>query len=130
MIKISRRQLAVYATNELLDGTAPSKVALRLAAVLVEFKRAHEVDLLIQDINRELEVRGKLANANVTTATELSGSLQNELTKFIKLAAKVDQVTLNENIDKSLIGGVRVETAVHAWDKTVVGKLTQIREAF
>jgi F0F1-type ATP synthase delta subunit len=130
MIKVSRRQLAEYATDELLEGANPKKIALQLAAVLTQSKRTHELELLIQDINRGLEVRGKLANANITTATELSSSLQHELTKFIKQAAKVERVTLNENIDKSVIGGVRIETAVHAWDKTISRKLANIRESF
>lgn len=130
MNKISRRQLAEYAADQLLTGESARKIAASLAAVLVESKRASEVDLLLQDIAWELEVRGKVANANITSANALTDTLRKELTQFIKKATKVEQVNLDENIDKSVIGGVRIETATHAWDKTIATKLMQIREAF
>jgi F0F1-type ATP synthase delta subunit len=37
---------------------------------------------------------------------------------------------LQENVDQSVIGGARIETAKYAWDKTLAKQLTDIREAF
>jgi F0F1-type ATP synthase delta subunit len=130
MTHISRRQLAEYAANELLAGISSEKIARQLGAVLAETKRAHEAELLVRDIAWELERRGKVASANVTSATPLSELLRAELEKFIKVSAEVDEVNLQENIDKSVIGGLKIETAVHSWDKTIATKLRNIREAF
>jgi F-type H+-transporting ATPase subunit delta len=125
---LSRRQLAEYAANALLDGVSSKKISAQLAAVLKETKRTNESGLLMQDIARELEIRGKVANATITSATPLSDSLREELAGFIKNAANVDKVTLQENTDKTVIGGIKIETAIHAWDKTVAKKLRNIRE--
>jgi F0F1-type ATP synthase delta subunit len=127
--RLSRRQLAQYAADELMAGVSTEKIARQLAAVLANSKRAHESELLARDIAWELERRGKIASANITSVTPLSESLRNNLAIFIKDAAKVDEVNLQETIDKSVLGGVKIETAIHSWDKTVATKLRNIREA-
>jgi F0F1-type ATP synthase delta subunit len=129
MINVSRRKLAQYAANQLLGGASSKKIAKDLASVLIEANKAHDYELLVRDIALELELRGKLAQVDVTTATKISDSLRKELTKFVKHAASVDKVNLNENINESVIGGVRLETTIHSWDKTISRKLTDIREA-
>ncbi len=130
MINISRRRLAQYATKQLLAGQSARKVAKQLAAILIESKKSKDAGLLAKDIAWELECRGKLAQAQVTSAVGLSDLLRKELLSFVKQAAKVDQVNLQERVDKSVIGGVYIETAAHAWNKTIAKQLTDIREAF
>jgi F0F1-type ATP synthase delta subunit len=127
---LSRRQLASYGADQILAGISTVKVAKQLAAVLSESRRTKEAELLSRDIAYELETRGKVASANIVTATQISDEIRVQITKFIKEAAKVDEVGLQENIDKSVLGGVKIETAVHAWDKTLAAKLRNIREAF
>ncbi len=100
-----------------------------LAAVLKESRRTNEAELLTRDIALELEQRGNHAEALVTSATPLSDELRKQLTRFIKSKAKVSDVSIEENIDKSVIGGVKIETAVHSWDKTIARQLTNLKEA-
>jgi F0F1-type ATP synthase delta subunit len=128
MVSLSRRQLAVYAADQLLAGKRVSSIARDLAAVLVNSRRANQAELLAQDIAWELEHRGEVANATVTSAHELSEQLRKQISNFVKQSAKVNQVIINENLDESVIGGVRIETAAHSWDKTLSRKLTEVRE--
>ena len=127
-VKISRRALARYATDRLIGGSAASVVAKHLAAVLIESQRQKEANLLLADINYELQDRGHLAVATVTTASELSASLKSEIASLVKKTTKVEHVILTEQIDKQIIGGVRVETAERIWDKTVTFQLNKLRE--
>jgi F0F1-type ATP synthase delta subunit len=130
MINISRRRLADYAADQLTAGQAPRNIARQVAAVLLAAGKTKDTGLLIEDIAWQLENRGQLANVQVTSATELSESLRQEIASFIKQAAKVNKVTLNENINESVIGGVRIETAARTWDETIAKQLTEIRESF
>ena len=125
--RISRRSLAIYAAGELTRGQSPSKLARQLAAVLIENNMLPQADLLASDIAAELERRGLLAQAVVTSTHELSATLKNRLEKYVQRAAKVKQVSLSCQIDKSLLGGVRIETAARTWDKTVSRKLSEIK---
>ena len=130
MNKISRRNLARYAANRLLAGDSAPKVAKAVASVLAQDKRLNEAELLLADINFELESRGKVATALVTAANDLGDKLRIEIKSLVKKASKVDRVILNEQIDKSVIGGLRIETATRIWDKTVARQLSDLRETF
>lgn len=127
MNNFSRRQLANFAVEQLLDGKKPSLISRQLAAALIADKRVKETQLLIDDIAEELERRGLLAKVTVTSATKLSANLKASLSAQIKRAAKVTEVSLNEQVDNSVIGGIKVETSAHAWDKTIARRLSEIK---
>ena len=127
MNRISRRSLAKYAAQQIADGVSAEKVAKYIASALIESRRTDESQFLIGDIAWELEQRGLLATARVTTATQLTEELQNHIKSQIKQVTRTDEVLLDQQIDKSVIGGLRVETAQHVWDTSVKRKLSDLR---
>jgi F0F1-type ATP synthase delta subunit len=129
MAKLSRRSLAIYGADQLLANKTPGAVAKELASVLIASRRQNQSEQLVDDIAWELETRGRIANAQVTSARILSDALRKQISAHIKSAAKVQQVLLDEIVDKSVIGGLKIDTAAHSWDKTLRRKLIQIREA-
>jgi F-type H+-transporting ATPase subunit delta len=130
MHNLSRRQLAVYAADQLLDNARPAKIARELAAILIISRRANQAGLLADDIGWELERRGRAANATIVSAHTLSEQLRKDITAHVKKAAGVKEVIINQTVDPSVLGGVRIETAAHSWDKTLSRKLTEIKEVF
>lgn len=126
-VKVSRRALARYAADQLLAGTTAQVVAKHLAATLLDSQRQKEADLLLADLSYELQNRGRLAAATVTTASQLSAGLRSEIARLVKKSAKVQQVILTEQIDKNIIGGVRIETPERTWDKTAISQLNKLR---
>ncbi len=128
MNKVSRRSLARYGANQLLRGVPARVVAKHLAAALIDSQHQKEAELLLADISYEPQSRGHLTAATVTTASQLSESLRAEIASLVKKSSKVKQVILTEQIDKKIIGGVRIETAERTWDKTVIGQLNKLRE--
>ncbi|MBI2009184.1 F0F1 ATP synthase subunit delta [Candidatus Saccharibacteria bacterium] len=127
-LRLSRRALARYATDQLLSGSSAKTIAKHLAAVLIDSRREKDAQPLLDDINYELQSRGQLASATVTTASQLPASLKNEVADLVKKLAGVRQVIVDERIDKAVIGGVRVETADRTWDKTVTAQLNKLKE--
>jgi F-type H+-transporting ATPase subunit delta len=130
MNRVSRRELAHWAAEQLAAGKSAPTVAKHLAAVLKESNMLGQVNFLISDITWELEQRQTLAVGKVTTASPLSSALEKALIGQIKKATKASEVVLEKNIDKSVLGGVRVETASHVWDGTVSRKLSELKEVF
>src|SRR4051812_31924528 len=102
----------------MLSGRQSAALAERLAAALIVSKKTKEAELLLSDIDRELEDRGLVAQAHVTSAHELSDDLRRELVAKIKEITKVKEVITSNNVDKEVLGGARVETANHTWDNT------------
>lgn len=128
MNKVSRRSLAVWAADQLSSGTTASSVARQLAAVLSQSGMTEQSQFLINDIVWELEQRKELVVGRVTSAHKLSQPLESELLSEIKKATKAKHVTLEKNIDKSVLGGLKVETASRVWDHSVARKLSELRE--
>lgn len=127
MIKASRRSLAKYGVDRLLAGDSVGKLAKALASSLQASGKKKDAELLIADIFEMLETRGLVANATVVTAKPLSPKTHASLKKQIASAARVKDVIINELIDETVIGGFRLETAVHSWDKTIARKLAMIK---
>ncbi len=130
MNKVSRRSLANWAADQLMAGKSAKAVAAHLAAVLKQQNMAGQASFLISDIQWELEQRDKLAVAKITSASQLSSQLEKVLDSQIKKATGVHEVLLEKQIDKSVLGGIRVETSSHVWDTTLARKLTEIKEVF
>jgi ATP synthase F1 delta subunit len=130
MSKLSRRSLARYGADQLIAGVPAKTVAKQLIAALAESGRANEAGFLLDDISWELEHRQALAIGKVTSAHELSSRLQTELKAQLKKATGAKQVLIEPSIDKSVHGGIRVQTAAMIWDDTVTRKLSELREVF
>ena len=127
MTRVSRRQLAHYATEELKKSSPVAVVARQLAAELITSRRLSELDMLLGDIAYELETRGLLVEAIITSKTALDETLRNELKAFLVSATKADSVVIDEYQDNSVLGGLRIETATTVWDATLAHKLTNLR---
>lgn len=128
MIGFSRRQLAQYAVDEIIAKRPVAELSIRLAAVLTVNGRQKDIELLLADIDQELEDRGLLARAQLTSAHSLSSNLKKEISAQLKKMTGVKEVVLQEQIDKSVIGGFRVETASRSWDKTLGRTLARLKE--
>ena len=130
MQKLTRRQLAKYAADQLQSGASIQDIAAHLAAVLASSKRSGQGRQLAEDIAFEMESRGLLAEATLTSAHPLGAELVAQLEKFIKDETETKKVIINEVVEPEVIGGVRIETARRSWDQTIKRRLTDIQEAF
>lgn len=130
MNHISRRQLSRYAVERLLADHKISELSKELAAVLVGSNRNKEVDMLVEDIVRELEVRRQLVNAVVITVHPLTPLLRKQLNDALRKATAARHIELDERVDKSILGGLQVKTATRRWDSTARRKLTDLRKRF
>src|SRR3989338_8869461 len=110
-LTFSRRQLADYIIDHLIGRKSRTELSKNIAAALISTKNKKETDLLMEDVAYELENRGLLAHAKVITATPLTKQLRGQLKVQLKKAVGVKNVILEEEIDKTVIGGIRIETA-------------------
>ena len=130
MNKTSRRALARYGADQLLAGKSPAALAKQLAAIMVESGRSGERKFLLDDIAWELEHRRALVIGHVSTVSPLTKGLATALRAQLKRATKAREVLLDEQVDKSVLGGLRVETSVNVWDLSVSRELAKLRETF
>jgi F0F1-type ATP synthase delta subunit len=126
MAKLSRRKLAMNAASRLANGEPKDGVLRDVAAYLIESGRKREADLVVRDIEAMMLGEGT-ALATVTSARPLSTDSRRALESFVEQSGPaIERVILREQIDESLIGGVKLELPGSQLDTSVKAKLDKI----
>lgn len=125
-MKLSRRKLSEYATTRLLKGDNVKLVMKELAAHLIDTGRVRELELIIRDIETHLLANGT-ALVTIVSARKLSSEAKSAVEKLVKTERLgVKSIVFREQIDESVIGGVRVELPGSIADFTVKAKLDKL----
>ena len=122
--KISRRKLAEYVADSIEDGTDVAATLEQLAGYLIDSRRTRELDLIVRTTEAVLAERGTVI-ARVTSARALNDAVR----KKVESQIHANRVIYEEIIDRSIIGGVRIETPGQLLDATMKRKLLTLRQA-
>ena len=120
--RVSRRKIALYVTQQLLEGAKQKAVMREVAAFMVETRRTRELELVIRDIEGELAAHG-IVVADVLSAYPLADELKKEVARLV--GAK--DLQLRETIDSSVLGGMRVSVPGKRFDGTIRHKLEALK---
>ncbi len=126
MAKLSRRKLAGNIAARISGGESQKVVLRELAAYLIDSGRKKEASLIVRDIEAMLLQSGT-AIGTVTSARPLSELALSSIEEFIKEHdSTITDVVLREQIDESLISGVRLELPGSQLDASVKAKLEKL----
>jgi ATP synthase F1 delta subunit len=127
MSKASKHVIARVITAKLLaEPDKRQKWVKALAAYLVANDMTGQVDLIINDIARELfRQEGQLV-VEVTSAQELSAEMQRQLTEFLRSETAAKAVELYKTVNPELIGGLIARTPDAELDISVRRSLRQL----
>ena len=123
-MKVSRRVLTRYVAKALIEGK--KDITRELAAYIVENKLHGQVELILADIAVNLSSFGQV-EATVTSARPLAAELKKELIAYVKRIEDAKNVTLHEEINERLIGGIIIETPNQRFDASLATKLKRLR---
>ncbi len=125
-VRLSRRKLSNYYAMSLMAGADSATLAAQLAAYLVESRRVNELRLIINDIEHQLSLNGIIL-ANVTSAHNLDERTKVAIVNLIRGTTDAKHVRLEEHLDSSLLGGVRLEFSGSKLDTTVARRLSTLK---
>ena len=104
------------------------KPVRNLVAVLIDHRRVQYLEQIARQLEKELDDRLGIAEAEVTSARELGDAEKRSLEgKIEKLTGK--KVRARFGLDASLLGGVTVRVGSTIYDGSVKGQLEKIKEA-
>lgn len=124
MNKISRTRIARYVASQSKDGVISSKVIRDVASYLIESGRTRELQLVVRSIEDELAKLG-LVIADTVSTEEITDAQKAEIKKLLR----AEKLELRQNIDKTIIGGLRVDSPVGTIDFTVANRLRSLKRA-
>ena len=129
MNKYSRKQLAEYIVYSPFRSEEKRREAIyAVANYLIETGRTKEFDLLIYMVNRLLSEKGYYVG-ELTVADKLDEDQKQAIIDCIKKVKSAKNVELREKIDKSIIGGYKLEIADELMDATISHKLLMLRKS-
>jgi len=103
------------------------KPVRNLVAVLMDHRRISFLARITEQLEKELDARMGLAEANITSARELGDAEKRALEAQIeKVTGK--KVRAHFGLDASLLGGAVVRVGSTIYDGSVKGQLEKIRE--
>jgi F0F1-type ATP synthase delta subunit len=127
MSNVSNAAIARALLADIANGTSMTDATSSLAAYLIEERRVNDVSAIVRDVERQLLVsRGELY-VRATTATPLNSEMKDQIRAMFGSAEGVKKVIIEETIDKTVIGGVRCETAEKRLDLTVHRQLQRLK---
>jgi F-type H+-transporting ATPase subunit delta len=117
--------------RRLLDAIVQREGILRqvrnFVAVLIDHQRIGAINEVANDFERELNSRLGFAEAQITSARELSASEKRDLEAQVeKLIGK--KVRARYDRDESIVGGAIVQVGSTIYDGSIKGQLERIRE--
>jgi F-type H+-transporting ATPase subunit delta len=105
-----------------------SKHVRNLVAVLIDHRRIHFLEPLIQQLEKEIDARMGFAEAEIITSRDLGDAEKREVEARVeKLTGK--KVRAHYAQDPSLLGGAVVRVGSTIYDGSVKGQLERIKEA-
>jgi F-type H+-transporting ATPase subunit delta len=105
-----------------------SKPVRNLLAVLIDHRRMHFLEPIIQQLQKELDARLGFVEAEITSARDLGDAEKRVLQAQVeKLTGK--KVRARYGQDGSLLGGAIVRVGSTIYDGSVKGQLERIRQA-
>ena len=104
-----------------------SKQVRNFVAVLIDHRRMHFFDAIVEQLGHEIDARMGFAEAQITTARDLSDPEKRSLEAQVeKLTGK--KVRARYSRDASILGGAVVRVGSTIYDGSVLGQLESIRE--
>lgn len=128
-MKTSRRALA-KGFMSLANSTSHAHAVRALAAVMISEKRTREINLIVQEIARELFAQTKELHATITSAHPISTELKKMITALLKKRSAAASVHATYVFDPTLKGGFVAHTPQGEINASVTHQLSTLNHLF
>lgn len=97
-------------------------------SIMLKNQRATLIDELLPAFREEKRRREHIASVLATTAVPLSGDLRDQIKHSLETQLR-QQVELEEQVDESLIGGIRLQVNNTVYDGTIAHQLKKLERS-
>lgn len=125
-----QRRVLVGNIVSMLDEHSSRKVSKLVAEFLLRNGRTRELQSILRDISLFRSQTKNIVEVTAISSTPISSGHQSEVKKNVKkLYPHAQKIIVNNRIDESLIGGVKLEFPDKQLDMSVESKITKLRES-
>jgi F0F1-type ATP synthase delta subunit len=118
---------AVLSKRSLKADLNKTKFAREIAAYLLDSGRTGELESLLRDIAKDRALEGTVEVIAISSHALSSGDLADIRAEAKKLYPQAKHITINQELDPALIGGVRLEYPDYQLDLSIRSQLNRFR---
>lgn len=123
------RSSLVNEMNKQIAAGKSSRLAKAVAAYLIETGKTSEINSLERDVIEGRSTENGVVELTAISAHPLEQAQLQEIERIIKkLNPTCKEVIVNQNLDESLVGGIRLEFANQLLDLSASSKLSKLRQ--
>lgn len=124
---VSRLELAGIIGERTMQIESAEELKNVIAAYLLEENDVDELDSLMRDVLAYRAAHGYV-EATIVSAYPLTEGAKSEILDLLRSEyPSAKKITMNENIDPGVVGGVRIELAGEELDLTIKAKLNTFK---
>lgn len=123
-VRLSRQKIAAYAADYITAGKDVQVLVQQIAGLLVEERRTREIELIIRSVYELLESKGVVV-AEVVSARALTDATKKKIAEL----TNAQELHIQETVDSTVIGGMRVTTPTRQLDTTIARRIAELRAA-
>lgn len=127
-MKVSRTHIAAVIAERSLKSVGAKQLSREIAAYLLSEGRSGELDSILRDILQYRADHG-IVEATGLSAYPLSDKVRGDIKEVVReLYPHAKQIIISEELDPSVVGGVKVVLANQQLDLSVRYKLNRFRQ--
>lgn len=127
-MKTPRTTLARMISDKTLASGVSVHLASEVAAYLLAERRVNELDSVLRDVQEDWAEAG-VVDVVATSAYELTPVIKADITKRIRLLyPEAFKIIVTDNIDPTVIGGVRLSLPNQQLDLSIEAKLNKFKQ--
>jgi F-type H+-transporting ATPase subunit delta len=111
-------------------GGKVSEVTEKFFSIITQHNRESALEWVATEFQSQYDALRGMQVAQVTTATTLAPALREELNQVVRRQSGLQNVTLQETVDESLIGGFILRVGDRQLDESVRNSLRKLRNSF
>lgn len=126
-MRATRQKIAKSIADSLDDGVNQTKLAKEVAAYLLSEHRSHDLHSIMRDVMAIRALKGDV-EAEVVVAHALEPKVRKDLEKSVReIRPDAKRVVVDERIDPSLLGGIKLNVIDKSLDLSVRAKLNRLK---
>lgn len=119
---------AIYLSIKGKEGKELDEILQNATRFIVSHKLMKEKQKILSEVGRLEDVDEKVVRVVCTSKNKLSKKAHDKVTEYIKKKHKAEHVVLEEKIDESVIGGIKIEVGDEVLDLTLSKGLQRLEE--
>ena len=128
-MKISTKKIAqaIHASTKNKSGKELEQSLVNVVEFLAKKNLLSKAPQILKQLEETLNTEGRIVRAKVSSKSELGKHTTDELKHALQHRYKAEDIVLDLHEDKTLLGGIKIETQDEIIDLSIENKLNQLQ---